>query len=351
MKKRGLAVILAVILVCSLTGCMNMNLEEKITKDGKVKDTVVLYLEKAAVVDYINRKVGSDRVAEFEKDWKKQGYTMQNIEGRDYYVTKPDTDSSTIAKTIKNNQKEMLKGSYQLWETGMRVDLKLVLDTLGLGELSGAGLGEAWELNDKELKEILAKSYINYSVVFDYDIVKTDKNGMIDSQNPKKATWKFMLSDIDKLPALEAYCKSDIKVSGVRQGATYKKAKKVKFSGVKSATYKGKKVKSGKTFKKHGQHTLILKAASGEQRTVSFFIDKKKPEIIGIKNKKTYKAAKYFMVTDKGSGVASVKVNGKKVKLDSFDGYELRKNGTYKIVVKDGVGNVKKIKVKIKKKK
>ena len=210
--------------------------------------------------------------------------------------------------------------------------------------------GDEFGLTEQEEKNILENSYLEYSVVFDYDIVKVDGNGTIDNQNPKKATWKFSLNNLNKAGTMEAYCKSDISVTGVKQGATYKKAPKVKFSGASSATYKGKKVKSGTKFKKHGQHTLILKAASGEQRTVTFFVDKKKPTIRGVKNKKTYKKAQYFTVYDKDSGVASVKINGKKRKVGEAY-YELNKKGTYKIVVKDKVGNTTKVKVKIKKKK
>lgn len=337
--KKMMGAILAVFLVCSLTGCMNMQVEEKISRSGEVIDTAVVYLEKASVVDYVNRKFGSDNMAEVEKQILESGSTLQNVDGKEYYVSKPQVEKSTIAKTAKQNQAEAVKGSYQLWETGLRLDLKA-------GLRNALGEDEDLDLSDKEAKELLATSFIEYSIQFDYDIVKVDAKGTIDSQNPKKATWKIPFNNIDKAPVIEAYCKSDIKVSGVKQGATYKKAKKVAFSGTTSATYKGKKVKSGTKFKKHGQHTLILKAASGEQRTVTFFVDKKKPVVKGVKNKKTYKKAKYFTVLDNDSGVASVKINGKKQKLNKSS-YALVKKGTYHIVVKDKVGNKTKVKVKI----
>lgn len=348
MKKRMMAAVLAVVLAFSLTGCMNFQVEEKISKTGGYTSSMVAYLEKAATVDYINRKLGSDNVSEFEKELKEEGYTLQTVDGKEYYVSKPEVEKSTIAKMAKKNQQEAVKGSYQMWETGLYMNVADMAynmeSTLGsiLEDPSAAA-------SSKEEKEFLEKCYLEYSVVFDYDIVKTDKNGIIDSQNPKRATWKIQMDRLKSISTIEAYCKSDIQVSGVKQGATYKKAPKVKFSGVTSAVYKGKKVKSGTTFKKNGQHTLILKAASGEQRTVTFFVDKKKPVIKGVKNKKTYKKAQYFSVSDAGSGVASVKINGKKQDLSDIY-FALNKNGTYKIVVKDKVGNTTKAKVKIAKK-
>lgn len=348
MKKKIILATLLAALVCSLTGCVNLNLEEKIAKDGKITDTIVMYLEKEAVKDYVVRKMGSDRVSQTEKELLKEGFSIQNIDGKEYYVSKPEVSRTTLVKQAKGNQSDTVKGGYEIWETGMRLNLGIVFDYLELSDYTS--MAEAYELTESEMKEILGKSYIEYSVVFDYDILKTDKSGVIDSQNPKKATWKIKMSDMGKAPTIEAYCKSDIKVTGVTQNATYGKTKKVKFSGAKTAKYKGKKIKSGAKFKKHGQHTLILKAASGEQRTVTFFIDKKKPTITGVKNKKTYKGVQYFIVEDNDSGVASVTINGKKQQPE-YGMYTVKKKGTNTIVVKDKVGNKKKIKVKISKKK
>lgn len=347
MRKKMMAVWMAAVCIFTLSGCVKADLEEKVSKKGEITDTVILYMEKTAVVDYINRKMGSDRVAEFEKEWLQEGYSIQNIDGMDYYVTKPEVTKSNIVKMAKGNQKEMVKGNYQLWETGMRVDLKLVFDYLGLDSLEDVFPG--MEMTEKEKKDVLAKSFVKYNAVFDYDIIRTDKRGVIDSRDPKRAVWNIPLNKLDKAPVIEAYCKSDIKVRGVTQGVTYGKPKKLRFSGVKSAVYKGKKIKSGKVFKKHGQHSIILKAPSGEQRTVTFFIDKKKPKIEGIKNNKTYKKAQYFYASDANSGIASVKVNGKQKKADNYGRYLLKKKGTYRIAAKDNAGNKTKIKIKIKK--
>lgn len=347
MRKRILSLMLVAVFAFSLTGCMEEKVEEKISANGKCTRTMTVYIEKAAVEDYVNRKMGSDYLTEMEKSLKEEGYTLQTIEGKQYYVSKPETEKSTIAKQAKDNQQSALKGEYRMWETGVYMNIK-ALNTSLTDDSSWSGM--LGETGDEELTEIYNKSYICYSVVFDYNVIKTDSRGVIDPANPKKVTWKMSFTDFTKTSVLEAYCKSGIKVSGVTQGATYKKARKLKFSGVKTATYKGKKIKSNKKFSKHGQHTIVLKAANGEQRTVSFFIDTKKPTISGIKNKKTYKKGKTFFVNDKDSGIASVTINGKKQTAGSTY-FSLTKKGKNTITVKDKVGNKKTIKVTVKAKK
>lgn len=348
-SKRILSLMLALVVAFSLTGCMEETVEEKISANGKCTRTITAYIEKAAVEDYVKRKIGSDYMAEFEKQLtEEEGFTLQTLNGKQYYVSKPETEKTTIAKSAKENQQSALKGEYRMWETGLYMNIKALdislTDDSGFSELLGNST------DDRELLDIYNKSYITYSVVFDYNIVKTDSKGVIDPANPKKVTWKMSFTDFTKAEVLEAYCNSTIKVSGVTQGATYRKARKVKFSGVKKATYRGKTIKSSKKFKKHGQHTIVLKAANGEQRTVSFFIDTKKPTISGVKNNKSYKKGRSFFVNDKDSGVASVTINGKKQTAGSTY-FSLTKKGKNKITVKDKVGNKKTITVTIKGKK
>lgn len=352
-RKRVLAGLLAVVLVFCLTGCMEIRLEDKISKNGTYTELMVVYLDREAVVDYLKKSLGEEYVDYFNDLMEEQGLSLRTVDGKEYFVSKPQTERSNIVKSSKNNQTRSVKGSIQIWETGVHIDLKALLGD-ATGSLDSLDSLPADDVDDQMVKEeyekMLASSYVVYTISFDYDIVKTDKNGTINKNNPKQASWKISLDPAKTMPVIEAYCKSDIKVSGVVQGATYKKAKKVKFQGAASATYKGKKVKSGTTFKKHGQHTLILKAASGEQRTVTFFIDKKKPVVRGVKNKKTYKKSKYIYIDDEDSGIASIKINGKK-KNPEDSGFTIKKKGTNTIVVKDKVGNTTKIKVKIKPKK
>lgn len=73
--------------------------------------------------------------------------------------------------------------------------------------------------------------------------------------------------------------------------------------------------------------------------------DKTAPKITGVKNGKTYKKAVTIRFTDKDSGIASAKLNGKKIK----SGTKVSANGSYKLVVTDKAGNKTTVKFKIKK--
>jgi len=69
------------------------------------------------------------------------------------------------------------------------------------------------------------------------------------------------------------------KVSGVKNGKTYKKAVKIKVTdknGVKSVKLNGKAIKSGKKVSKKGKYTLVAKDKAGNKKTVKFKIEKKK---------------------------------------------------------------------------
>lgn len=73
--------------------------------------------------------------------------------------------------------------------------------------------------------------------------------------------------------------------------------------------------------------------------------DKKKPTVKGVKNKKTYKRKVKIKFSDK-SGIKKATLNGKKIK----SGKKVSKNGKYKLIVIDKVGNKRVIKFRIKRK-
>ena len=351
MKKRLMALVLAVLAAFALSGCTKMELTEYISKKGSYSSTMREYIEKEAMVEIVGRKIGSDYMKDIERDLKDQGWTFRTIKGKEYYVSKPVRESySSLDKLYENNQREAVGGKWQVWETGLHVDMK---ELLGCDNWVSVVLGEdPGELEDKDLVELqrrLAKSYFTYSVTFAYDIKRANAGGKIDSGNPKKVTWNIPMSG--KPPVLDVRCKSGITVRGVTQGETYGKNKKVRFKGVSSAKYKGKKIKSGAVFKKHGQHTLFLKAKNGERRTVSFFIDKKKPEIKGVRDGKTYHRNRvYFRAKDADCGIAWVKINGKKKKRPDYWWYTVHDEGANRIVVMDNAGNKTKLRFTLVKK-
>ncbi|MBP3702176.1 MAG: hypothetical protein J6I65_00175 [Lachnospiraceae bacterium] len=359
MKKRLLSAALIICMTVMLTGCMEMKVEDKVSKEGSCTETVNTYINKQEYMNYMlemAKEIGGDTSVispdYIDREMAKEGYQVTVIDGKEYYSDPKEAESKvcSLPQFYIKNQSFAAKGGYQLYEAGLSMNLKDASK-----ELETELKSSAKELKSisKDSTKLLKSCYLVYSVEFDYDITSADKNAVIEREvNPRKATWKI---SFDKLANMRiwATCNSTIKVKGVTQGSSYKKAVKLNFSGAESATYKGKKISNNKKFSNHGQHSIVLKAANGEQRTVVFFIDKKKPVISKLKNKKTYKGTKTFKVTDKDSGIASVKINGKTAKevgsgTETKKSYKLSKKGTNRIVVKDKAGNVKKMTVKLK---
>ena len=85
-------------------------------------------------------------------------------------------------------------------------------------------------------------------------------------------------------------------------------------------------------------------------------VDKTKPTVKGVKNGKTYKKKAVIYVKD-ANGIKQVKVGSKKIKLTKvkkgkYKGYykfTVTKKGKNTIKVYDKAGNVRTVKIKIKK--
>ena len=124
---------------------------------------------------------------------------------------------------------------------------------------------------------------------------------------------------------------TDYAVNG--EGATVIKPKSNKYTV---------KVKTNATY------TFMLEDTEGNRysKTVKVNgLDKKKPVVTGVKNKKTYKKTVTIKFSDKQTGIKSATLNGKKIKNKK----KVSKNGSYSLVVRDKAGNKTTIKFKIKK--
>jgi hypothetical protein len=99
---------------------------------------------------------------------------------------------------------------------------------------------------------------------------------------------------------------------------------------------------------KNGKVTFMVVTTSGKRYAKTYKvtgIDTTKPTVSGVQNGKTYKKAVTIKFSDKGSGIKSATLNGKKIKT----GKKVSANGTYKLVVTDKAGNKKTVKFTIKK--
>lgn len=73
-------------------------------------------------------------------------------------------------------------------------------------------------------------------------------------------------------------------------------------------------------------------------------LDKTKPVVKGVKNKKTYMKLVKITFSDKESGINKATLNGKKIK----NGKKVTKKGSYTLKVYDKAGNVNKMTFKVK---
>ncbi len=142
-------------------------------------------------------------------------------------------------------------------------------------------------------------------------------------------------------------------VSGAANNKCYKRNVKLTYSdnksgsGIKSATLNGKNIKSGKTVTAAGKYTFKTVDKAGNVTTVKFVIDKTKPVVSGVKNRKTYKKNVKIKFRDNkgGSGIKSAKLNGRNIK----NGKVVKKAGRYMLRVTDKAGNVTRMTFRIRK--
>ncbi|MCM1284037.1 MAG: hypothetical protein NC242_10470 [Roseburia sp.] len=107
------------------------------------------------------------------------------------------------------------------------------------------------------------------------------------------------------------------------------------------------------TVKDAGTYTFVFTNGlyqSSTEETNSVIVTQKikdtvKPTVSGVANNKTYKKNVTIKFSDKGGGVKSATLNGKKIK----SGTKVTKNGSYTLIVKDQSGNKTTVKFKIKK--
>lgn len=91
-----------------------------------------------------------------------------------------------------------------------------------------------------------------------------------------------------------------------------------------------------------GVYKLEAKLLNGKKKAVKFTIDTTKPKT-NMKNK-TYKKGVKITFSDRIAGMKSATLNGQKIK----SGKKVNKPGSYKLVLTDKAGNIKKVSFKVK---
>lgn len=134
------------------------------------------------------------------------------------------------------------------------------------------------------------------------------------------------------------YCKGSVGIASVNDKKIWKYSLAGDFYGGRQDTKVLTSSGSTYTFKavKNGTYTILIDGNGRYSKTIKVTgIDNVKPKVTGVKNKKTYKKTVKIKFSDKGSGIKSAKLNGKKIK----SGKKVSKAGKYKLVVIDKAGN------------
>lgn len=188
------------------------------------------------------------------------------------------------------------------------------------------------------------------------DSISVDEDNAVETQQPiapeielqlNSNYKKLKLIDIQEETPYTVYVKDKLKVSISAAGAKKIYYKVVK-AGQKPSSIKYKLYKKTLTLKKSNKYKQIyfkIVDENGriiERKTIEFLVDGTAPVVCGVKNGKLYRKKVKITFSDQ-SGIASARINGKKLK----NGTVISKSGDYRVVVKDNAGNKRVIKFTI----
>lgn len=188
-------------------------------------------------------------------------------------------------------------------------------------------------------------------IKYPFKVAKTNGKVQSDGYTVVYDIKKMQKSKVQRAYALNASALSKsntVTIKGVKNKKAYKKQVTVKVSSkgvITSFTVNGKAQQTNSySAKKDGRYKVVVKTASGQKKTLTFYVDGTKPTT-NIKNKKTYNKPVKITFKDKTSGIKSATLNGKKIK----SGKKVSKNGSYTLKITDKAGNVRTVKFTIQK--
>lgn len=397
--KKALCLISATAL--ATTGCANINQTGRISKNGQITQETTIQMEKNAADQYFQELSGTSFVT---LGTVIPGMKTIEKNGKSYYSLEEKVDT-TIAKLYDQKMggekviESMISSGdvvYDTTETCLNLDTANTLSQLATDE-------EMAIVYDA----LIRQSTMNMTVTFPYKVRKTNgtlsedgytvtfgdaqcksgrqyaytekdytlsgiKEGGVSSGNKlsfpqgisvregaKSLASGAVLSDGSHLlTASKGDVQKSIYTIVDTKGPVFEHIKNKKYykyniyadvsdatTSVVSLTVDKKKVQNPNTLHvtKNGKHTVIAKDVAGNTSKCTFFLDKKKPAVKGVKNGKIYRKAVKIVCKD-NMKMKFVKVNGKKKKKS----FKLKKKGKYTIVARDQAGNQTKVKIKIK---
>lgn len=337
--KKFLMVIAVLVLTFVLTGC-NTEITYTVNKDGSMECSIVEYYTPDEIDD-ITSMLGESIPHSVE------GYMI--MFGEDYMGTVDIDGVEHIAVSGGSGMVEPEEIAETEGYTVSRYEFvydpgKITTDSAGainekLGEEAGALLGE----DDIAMIEEIAGQMKNTIIVnMPDEIVLT--NGKL-SADKETVSFETNSETLDKLYAYTADSDKIIDFSGLEGNYTKKsKIKVVTPDKVKSIYVNGKK-QTSKTIKLPKDGTYEIKVTTKySSKELTVVRDTVEPKVTGVKNKAEYSKAVTVKFSDKGSGIASAKLNGKTVK----SGKKITKAGSYTLTVTDNAGNKTTVKFTVK---
>lgn len=314
-----------------LTGC---SMEQKVTINADLSSVTVMdsYTTPAEEKDIL-KSLGAPDSASYAEMMKESGFTFvgtKTIDGTQY--NQYTVTSNNTAQDTKDMFVEL-------------TNQKAVMDVSSQSETQSQNVSGTTSMNYSEM------GFCNMIITYPFKVAKT--NGTLQADG-YTVVFDVKQMQIQKVPrayaiSVSGLAESDkITIKGVKNNKAYKKNVEVKVSSegtISSFKVNGVDQMTNSFYaKKNGKYQIDIETAFGQKKSLTFFVDRKKPTT-NIKNKKTYKKTVKITFKDKISGVKKATLNGKKIK----SGKKVKKNGNYTLKIYDKAGNVKTVKFTIKK--
>lgn len=333
MKKSILTLLLCGIVL--MTGC-SMEMKMTINKDLSSVAELDLYTteeEEAAILERFESTDGFDKDVTFEK-------MMEDLEFEFAGTEKVNGKDNNIYTMSEDMSAEETKNSY--------IELTKKKAVMNIAEYTESQTASASSSSSADMDEL---GFYYVTIKYPFKVAKTNGKLKADGYTVTYDVQKLQKKKVSRVYALSASALADsntVTIKGVKNKKAYKKPVTISVASkgvITSFTVNGKAQAINSYYAgEDGKYKAVIKTASGKKKTVTFYVDSKKPTT-NIKNNKTYKKAIKITFKDSVSGIKKATLNGKSIK----SGKKVSKNGTYTLKVTDKAGNVKTVKFTIKK--
>lgn len=352
-KKRQIhgafAALLAVAMVCCMTGCMQIKENITVGADGSGSIQAKVLLYKQDTIDLVKElsKISGETPtdAEITDLLTQSGLTTVTEDGAEYFSS-ANTQNNTAGRNFKS-----MKDFYDNGRDGAFPVISLGLyqlesqkdDYLSLTETSFEAAVPAMDAEtvknsvkniygenefDAQSLEVIVNAYkktrLLFTVTFAAPVSEVSSNGKL-SGDKKTVTFEVPACP-DQTEKLSAVCENDFTFGGVRSGMIYSNKVSYQIPDDLSAVLNGTAVKGMVTSDKSGVYELKLKNAAGTQKTFCYEVDMDAPLFSNVKSKGVYKKSGVIKISDSVSGVSKLTLDGKDILASLTPDYD--KNGT-----------------------